>query len=612
MDFSYTKRPNTLLFDCFKKKELLNVADVQNYVPIYSTFFSLKQNNYNSINLNNCLSLHSIQTKLDENTFLGKIMEGTTGKLSERNIFFKFSPLLDPIKYMVGKYDTLNIFNLPILNGSDNNNNNNTTVTKKTNDVNNSAYVDSFFSFLSSKLLHTHKFINGIDFYGSYLAVKNDMNVNVYDDMDLLIDSDFFYKNNGALFTVNQSDVNNHLGNNDTREFKKTICIHSIHNDNENVNEAHEDIISSNNNNMSKSEEITSSPIDEDDLVLFDTISKVNDDDTTTLGEKEKDEDEDEDEMDSEVEGSDTDEDDEKKTDEVLCSSETPSRSYEYENDESIHLSDYDKEVDEEDEEEEEEDDEDEQVSATIQSFPVQLIALEKCDDTLDSYISSHKLGDDELDSIIIQILMSLITFQKTFGLTHNDLHTNNIMYVKTNKKHLYYLVGGKQYKIQTFGKIYKIIDFGRAIYSFNGNIICSDSFSKNGDAATQYNFNPYLNNNKPIVEPNYSFDLCRLGCSLFDMFVDGISQVDKVTSPIAKIILSWCLDDNNKNIMYKRNGAERYPDFKLYKMIARTVHNHVPLTVLENKYFDKFIIEPSSVKKTHNVMNIDEYPSYK
>ena len=35
--------------------------------------------------------------------------------------------------------------------------------------------------------------------------------------------------------------------------------------------------------------------------------------------------------------------------------------------------------------------------------------------------------------------------------------------------------------------------------------------------------------------------------------------------------------DDNGKNILYKKNGEERYPNFKLYKMIARIVHNHTP-----------------------------------
>ena len=37
------------------------------------------------------------------------------------------------------------------------------------------------------------------------------------------------------------------------------------------------------------------------------------------------------------------------------------------------------------------------------------------------------------------------------------------------------------------------------------------------------------------------------------------------------------------KNILYKKNGEERYPDFKLYKMIARTVHNHTPEAQLTN-----------------------------
>ncbi|NCA20779.1 MAG: signal recognition particle-docking protein FtsY, partial [Crocinitomicaceae bacterium] len=44
----------------------------------------------------------------------------------------------------------------------------------------------------------------------------------------------------------------------------------------------------------------------------------------------------------------------------------------------------------------------------------------------------------------------------------------------------------------------------------------------------------------------------------------------------LQKVIAQWCLDDNGKNVLYKRNGQERYPDFKLYKMIARTVHRHI------------------------------------
>ena len=36
-----------------------------------------------------------------------------------------------------------------------------------------------------------------------------------------------------------------------------------------------------------------------------------------------------------------------------------------------------------------------------------------------------------EWKSILFQILIMLITYQKVFSFTHNDLHTNNIMYKK-------------------------------------------------------------------------------------------------------------------------------------------------------------------------------------
>ena len=71
----------------------------------------------------------------------------------------------------------------------------------------------------------------------------------------------------------------------------------------------------------------------------------------------------------------------------------------------------------------------------SINKFPIQIIALEKCENTLDSLFVRGKITQEELNCIIIQILMMLITYQKLFNLTHNDLHTNNIMYVETEKR---------------------------------------------------------------------------------------------------------------------------------------------------------------------------------
>ena len=80
---------------------------------------------------------------------------------------------------------------------------------------------------------------------------------------------------------------------------------------------------------------------------------------------------------------------------------------------------------------------------------------------------------------------------------------------------------------------------------------------------------------------------------------------------PIKKLIEEWCTDDKGKNILYKKNGEERYPDFKLYKMIARTVHKHTPEKQLETNFFNKFVTSKKKLPKKAKIFNIDSLPSY-
>ena len=193
------------------------------------------------------------------------------------------------------------------------------------------------------------------------------------------------------------------------------------------------------------------------------------------------------------------------------------------------------------------------------------------------------------------------------FHFTHNDLHTNNIMYIETDQEFVDYHYDGKYYRVPTYGKIYKLIDFGRAIYKFQGKQFCSDSFASGGDAATQYNFEPFMNKKKPRLEPNYSFDLSRLACSVFDFLIDR-DETDMTTlDKFQQIIYEWCLDDNGKNLLYKRDGDERYPNFKLYKMIARTVHHCLPHEQLANPFFAQF--ESAVVGESY--MDIDDLQCY-
>ena len=187
-------------------------------------------------------------------------------------------------------------------------------------------------------------------------------------------------------------------------------------------------------------------------------------------------------------------------------------------------------------------------------------------------------------------------------------------MYVETDKKYLYYCFNKKYYRVPTFGRIFKIIDFGRSIYKYDGKLFCSDSFQPGADAATQYNTEPYFNDKKPRLEPNYSFDLSRLACSIFDYVIEDLDEIADLTecTPVARLIYEWCLDDNGINILYKNNGMERYPDFKLYKMIARCVHNHTPQAQLERKEFKMFQVAKKDIPKTsiEKIINIDEIPN--
>ena len=102
----------------------LNVLSLQNYVPLYKRFFSLNSTNWNSINLDNPVLELSVR---DDSLYC-----------NDTPLFFKFSPLLDPLKYLTGSYEDYD-FSMP-------------TPVKSyppIDDFNNASYVDSFFSFLS-------------------------------------------------------------------------------------------------------------------------------------------------------------------------------------------------------------------------------------------------------------------------------------------------------------------------------------------------------------------------------------------------------------------------------------------------------------------------------
>lgn len=593
---NYQKRKNSELFKRIEEPNSLFLSETQNYIPIYSRFFNLNETNYNSINLNNKWYISNVEEQIgdNDNLFTCKIKNIDSNKVKNKPVFFKMAPLLDPYKYMIGKYDITNktLFNLPKLNSTAKDCN------PKFIDTNNTAYVDGLFLFLSSQLIHTHKFINGVDYYGSFLGIKNEFKINVFDDIDYLNNSDFFNKNKNILFKIDDYD---HLFQQEQTKLKPLTIgnnislksLNSVDNDlfsdvfeeNSNAIDLNDlkdlslDLVDITNVNLTTEHQVTL----KSNSTCSSRSSHTNDDDL----------DEECDNCDNEVFDSGSEK-----------NSNCTDSKFSSENDCN----------EEDDEDEDEWEDEDEIINVFIPKFPVQVIGMEYCENTFDDLILNNELSNDEWYSAFMQIIMILITYQKAFNFTHNDLHTNNVMYIQTDKKYLYYCYKKKYYKVPTFGRIFKIIDFGRSIFKFDGKIFCSDSFQSGGDAATQYNTEPYFNDKKPRLEPNYSFDLCRLACSIFDYVIDDFEEMkdlSKIKDPIKRLIFEWCLDDKGINMLYKNNGVERYPDFKLYKMISRCVHNHTPQAQLERPEFDIFSKFNGDIKNTDEVINLDKISSY-
>jgi hypothetical protein len=586
IELNYVKKHNEKLFKDFETN--LKVTNCQNFIPLYKKFFKLNETNYNHINLNHNLFLHKLKGKSDEseNTYKCELKD-VSNNSTTKYVYFKYSPLLDPSRYMTGKYniENTNLLNLPDLTGDN--------CHTKTNEENNSAFVDGFFSYLTSKLLHEHKFTHGLDFYGAFLAVKTEFLYNVIDEIDYLMDSAFFNKYKNNLFSIDE-ELQNKLFECDTRTNKKRIVIN-----NENTNESNDFITLDDITDLNEIESLTSTQTNVESIEVTEFTDVITSE-TSKLNKS--------------------------KSTQSFCSSRSSNTNYDGENenseegednksgDDDVSLEIEEVNADENskdwedvsDSNETEESEEIEVVNATIKNFPVNIICLEKCVNTLDSLINDG-MNTSELTSALMQTIMTLITYQSLFKFTHNDLHTNNIMYNSTDEKYLFYKYNGKYYKVPTYGKIYKIIDFGRAIYKFNEKLLCSDSFHKEGDAATQYNFEPYMDDKKPRLEPNYSFDLCRLACSMFDFFEES----DEELEPIKVLIEDWCKDDKGRNVLYKNNGEERYPEFKLYKMIARTVHNHVPSNQLEREIFSQYVISKSKIGKTNHIIDIDSLPKY-
>ena len=649
-DSSNIVRTETI--DVVDEKSSGCLRNIQTYNPMYNEFFNINEHTWNKIVINN--HRHAIvndplpvgtpsSSSLADAATASVVDMETKVVQTGVTVFRKYAPLLDPIRYMIGKYsnkedpdEDLRHVRLPTYTDtvrlkkrgdtpSSSSSPSAAVVARKLNCFQNAAYVDNFFYFLSGTVCYRHHgFLHGLEYFGSFLGIQDVFRINVVDEIEYLHTSSFFRKHLNKKFRVEPNDGSGSSNDDDNdndddddndvdagrrvRRSRNNTNVHNKHKRNLMVLDDPAGDILPLLDVESIDEESSSSPppppkgpavdssnhesaVEEVTVEYTGNINDVDDHDDDDDDDDEDDDDEDsymsEDEFDDVSGSGDDDNDDEYDSSSSCC---------------------YDED----------------KVMMSIYNFPVQMICLEKCENTLDSLFEKGDMNEAKAASMIFQVIVTLVAYQQMFDFTHNDLHTNNVMFVSTELEFLHYCVDGRWYKVPTYGRLFKIIDFGRAIYRYETKLLCSDSFDTSGDAHTQYNCPPFMNAKQKRIDPNPSFDLCRLASSMYDFVIQqpqhqrgggGATEEAFLSSPdtdrFQKLVYRWCLDDEGKNVMYKSNGQERYPQFRLYKMIARTVHNHVPRNQLNDPLFASFVIDEAPPAATEGVFNIDQLPVY-
>jgi hypothetical protein len=224
-------------------------------------------------------------------------------------------------------------------------------------------------------------------------------------------------------------------------------------------------------------------------------------------------------------------------------------------------------------------------------NIPCMFLFLENLTGELFSYLNNNKYSINELTSYIFQLLASLSIIQHYFNLSHNDLHSKNIMFLKTNKTFIYYKYNNLYFKIKSYNKVIKIVDWGRATYNFNLLEGKNDCFETNGDVFGQIIYKKVnIQGKKNILYSKFN-DLGILGGNLLN-----INNFPK-SGKLYRLIKSWTLNKENKYINHKINS------FDFYTKCSEC--SKTPSKQLDSKIFEKFHIQKKNIPNNEVIFNL-------
>jgi hypothetical protein len=232
---------------------------------------------------------------------------------------------------------------------------------------------------------------------------------------------------------------------------------------------------------------------------------------------------------------------------------------------------------------------------------PILLLATEQLDGDLLNYFhekvdNDETIKDREWLSYIFQIISALTVIQKYFNLHHNDLHFSNVMFTHTEQEYLYYTYKKKYYKIPTYNKILKIIDWGRSSYNFNNFKGKNNVYNSIGPTFGQFVYNRINLKNKKTISFNPSIDLALFASNLLE------ENLFPKNGMIYKYVT---------NLLTDKYGDSFYDndfDFTFYIDSAKYSSKGIPHKQIEHKIFKEFTMNKRTFKKYQQKNNIKVY----
>jgi hypothetical protein len=461
--------------------DILNITNLQFFQPFFSLYFKIHntKNSHRLIDINHNINIKKIIKINTEKYYTSNLIlncdlyNKKKNMIYNEDVFCKCIPLLDPMYFMMNNYNNL-VHRNPLLPSCFNYN-----TFKKINDIDNSAYIDTFFSFISSEITTNNILPSFPLFYGSVNGIKNEFNHDITEDYYTFKNDNWFKENLGKNYTLD------------------------IYKDSESDSEE-------SNSEESDSEESNSEESDSDDSTVSSTTSNYND------------------------------------------------------------------------------------YVALLKNIPCQLFFIEKLDGTLEDLL------DDNFDpniilSCIFQISFSLCYLQKYYNFSHNDLHINNIMFKKTEKEFFYYKYNNIYFKVPTYGYVFKLIDFGRCIFTYHNKLFYNDAFQKHGEAEGQfespYNYLNFTNNNNNF-KLNYNFDLCRLAITIIEVCNYNENIKNSKYETFLKFLYNLTLDKECNSFL------DHADDFSLYISISKNAINSSPFRVIQNEIFKEYRVKKRDFPK--------------